>query len=299
MSIKKKIHPLIAITGLEKAGKTTFVHRLKTGEFKADFHPTVGYDLSIIKEEDFRFDVVDLGGHQAFRSTFWENFVSSCQGCIFVFDRSDKNRMELVKEWLWKVEEWIPKDANFAFFANKSDLEDILSLENIVKQLDLTKFSESPLKSFRVFETSSLSGENIQECWTWLSQSIRRRMEAKPTINIYAFEILDDRLEPIVEEILIEDEKKNDLMDVQQVFRAHSLKMIDSLPSINIDDFVVHMLKKGDYYAILYVDKNDEQSLARETGLTIFFEVLSRIKRELKIDKDVIKNLAESIKWEF
>ncbi len=299
MSIKKKIHPLIAITGLEKAGKTTFIHRLKTGEFKDDFQPTVGYDLSIIKENDYRFDVVDLGGQQSFRSTFWENFVSSCQGCIFVFDRTDKNRMKLVKEWLWKVEEWIPKDANFAFFANKSDLEDSLSLEDIVEELDLTKFSESPLKSFRIFETSSVTGKNIKECWTWLSQSIRRRMEAKPSVNVYAFEILDDRLEPIFDEIFIENEKKTEIQEVKQVFRAHSLKMIDSLPSIKIDNYVVHMLKKGDYYAILYVNQDDEQSIARETGLTLFFEVLSRMKRELKIDKDTIKNLIDSVKWEF
>ncbi|MCG3224834.1 MAG: GTP-binding protein [Candidatus Heimdallarchaeota archaeon] len=299
MSITKKIHPLIAITGLEKAGKTTFIHRLKTGEFKDDFHPTVGFDLSIIREDDFRFDVVDLGGHQSFRSTFWENFVSSCQGCIFVFDRTDKDRMELVKEWLWKVEEWIPKDANFAFFANKSDMEDKLSLEEIVENLNLTKFSESPLKSFRIFETSSVSGQNVQECWTWLSKSIRRRLEAKPTVNVYAFEILDDRLEPLVETVLIEEDKKAELKEIQQVFRTHSLKMIDSLPSISIDNFVVHMLKKGDYYAILYVDKEDEQSIARETGLTLFFETLSRLKRELTVDDDVIKNIVDSVKWEF
>ena len=299
MSIKKKIHPLIAITGLEKAGKTTFIHRLKTGEFKDDFKPTVGYDLSIIKEEDYRFDIVDLGGQQAFRSTFWENFVSSCQGCIFVFDRTDKKRMKLVKEWLWKVEEWIPKDANFAFFANKSDLEDSLNLEEIVEELDLTKFSESPLKSFRIFETSSVTGQNIKECWTWLSQSIRRRMEAKHSVKVYSFEILDDRLEPIIDEIFVENEKKTEIQEVKQVFQAHSLKMIDSLPSINIDNYVVHMLKKGDYYAILYVDKDDEQSLARETGLTLFFEVLSRMKRELKIDKEIMENLIDSVKWEF
>ncbi|MCG3221727.1 MAG: GTP-binding protein [Candidatus Heimdallarchaeota archaeon] len=299
MSIKKKIHPLIAITGLEKAGKTTFIHRLKTGEFKDDFQPTVGYDLSIIKEDDYRFDVVDLGGQHAFRSTFWENFVSSCQSCIFVFDRTDKKRMELVKEWLWKVEEWIPKDSNFAFFANKSDLEDSLSLEEIVERLDLTKFSESPQKSFRIFETSSVSGKNIKECWTWLSQSIRRRMEAKPSVRVYSFEILDDRLEPIIDEILLENERKAEVQDIKKVFRAHSLKMIDSLPSIKIDNYVVHILKKGDYYAILYVDKDDEQSLVRETGLTLFYEILSLMKRELKIDQEVIQDIVNSIKWEF
>ncbi|MCG3220767.1 MAG: hypothetical protein H7641_05245, partial [Candidatus Heimdallarchaeota archaeon] len=104
---------------------------------------------------------------------------------------------------------------------------------------------------------------------------------------------------PIFDEIFVENEKKTEIQDVKQVFRTHSLKMIDSLPSINIDNYVVHMLKKGDYYAILYVNQDDEQSIARETGLTLFFEVLSRMKRELEIDKVTIKNLIDSIKWEF
>jgi small GTP-binding protein len=297
MSVTKKINPLIAITGLESAGKTTFIHRLKTGEFKPDFHPTVGYDLSIIKKENLRFDIVDLGGHEAFRTTFWENFVSSCQGCVFVFDRSNMDKMELAKEWLWKVEKWVPKDANFAFFANKSDLEDIMSLEDIVEGLDLTKFSESPLKSFRIFETSSVTGGNITECWEWMTTSIKRRIEAKPQVNVYAFEILDDRLEPIVQEVLTEEDK-TEIEEVRQVFRAHSLKMIDSLPFINIDNYIVHILKKGDYYSVVYTHKDDEQSIARETGLTLLFESLYRIKRELKVDKEFLLGLLNSIKWE-
>ncbi len=298
MSLNKKIHPLIAITGLDNAGKTTFIHRLKTGEFKDNLKPTVGYDLSIIKKDDLRFDIVDLGGQQSFRTAFWENFVTSCQGCIFVFDRTDKNRMELTKEWLWKVEKWVPKDANFAFFANKTDLEGILSLEEIVEGLDLTKFSESPLKSFRIFETSSFSGQNIEECWEWLTGSIRRRMEAKPTVNVYAAEVFDDRLDLISEVTLAEGEDKDHFNEVRQVFRKHSLKMIDSLPFINIDKYVVHIIKKGDYYASIYVDKDDEQSLARETGLTIFFEMLSRIKREQPVDKKLIVELLSKLKWE-
>ncbi|MCG3216866.1 MAG: GTP-binding protein [Candidatus Heimdallarchaeota archaeon] len=298
MSLNKKINPLIAITGLESAGKTTFIHRLKTGEFKSDFQPTVGYDLSIIRKEDFRFDIVDLGGHEAFRTTFWENFVTSCQGCVFVFDRSNKEKIVLAKEWLWKVEKWVPKDANFAFFANKSDLEEIMSLDEIIEGLDLTKFSESPLKSFRIFETSSVTGKNIDECWDWMTKSIKRRMEAKPIMNIYAFELLDDRLEALVQEVLAEGDKKEKTEEIRQVFRAHSLKMIDSLPFINIDNFIVHILKKGDYYAVLYVDKDDEQRIARETGMTLLFESLSRIRRELKVDREFLIELINSIKYE-
>jgi GTP-binding protein SAR1 len=298
MSTKNKIHPLIAITGLDNAGKSTFIHRLKTGEFESNIKPTVGYDLSIIRKENYRFDVVDLGGHQTFRTAFWENFVTSCQGCVFVFDRTDKERIELAKEWLWKVEKWLPKDANFAFFANKSDLEGIMSLDGIVEGLDLTKFSESPLKSFRIFETSSLSGQNIDECWNWLTNSIKRRMEAKPSVTVHAIEVYDDRMDILADASLVNVEKEDKFNEVRSVFRKHSLKMIDSLPFINIDEYVIHILRKGDYYAAVYVDKDDEQSLARETGLTLFFEVLSRISREQPIDKDFVLKLVSELKWE-
>ena len=188
MSIKRKINPLIAITGLDNAGKTTFIHRLKTGEFKPDFHPTIGYDLSFLERDDFRFDIVDLGGHEAFRTTFWENFVTSCHGCIFIFDRSDAKRINLAKEWLWKVEKWVPKDANFAFFANKSDILPSMSLDDIIDGLELSKFSESPLKSFRIFETSSKTGENIEDCWNWLAKSIRNRIDSKKFVHVHGFE---------------------------------------------------------------------------------------------------------------
>ncbi|MHA1258239.1 MAG: ADP-ribosylation factor-like protein [Candidatus Heimdallarchaeaceae archaeon] len=251
MSIRRKVHPLIAITGLDNAGKTTFIHRLKTGEYKPSFQPTVGYDLSVIRKDDYRFDIVDLGGHQSFRTAFWENFVSSCHGCIFIFDRSDRERLELAKEWLWKVEEWVPKDADFAFFANKSDLEDSMSLEEIVEGLDLAKFSESPLKSFRIFETSSVTGENIDNCWEWLSRSIKNRLEAKQFVEVYAFELYDDRLDHIIREVLVEESEKSKIEDVMEVFNTHSLKMIDSLPFINIENFTAHILKKGDFNFVI------------------------------------------------
>ena len=298
MSMKRKIHPLIAITGLDNAGKTTFIHRLKTDEFNPDFKPTIGYDLSLIKKDDFRFDIVDLGGHEAFRTAFWENFVTSCHGCIFIFDRSDKDRIDLAKEWLWKVEKWVPMDANFAFFANKSDIETTMSLEEIVEGLDLAKFSKSPLKSFRIFETSSKTGLNIENCWDWLAKSIKNRIEEKKFIHIYGFEVYDEMMEPLIRENLAPEEKIKETEVVMGIFRAHSLKMIDSLPHINIESYTAHILRKGDYHAVIYVDKDDSQSLTRETGLTLFFESLARIKQDLKIDKEILFGLINSLESE-
>lgn len=297
MVTKRKIHPVIAITGLENAGKTTLIHRLKTGEFKDDFSPTFGFQVDIIRKESYRFDIVDLGGQSAFRNAFWENFVTSCHGCIFIFDRSDKEKLATAKEWLWKVDEWLPKGANLAFFANKSDLECAMSLEEVVQGLELSKFSESPSKSFMIFETSNVTGQNINECWDWITNAIRKRMESKTSLDIYAFELLDERLEPIISEILIENEKKELLEEAMGAFNTHSLKMIDSLPFINIGDFVIHILRKGDYYAIIYVDKDNSQNLARELGLTLMFEALYRIRRDQKVDKDFLLNSIETIEF--
>ncbi len=298
MSIKRKINPLIAITGLDNAGKTTFIHRLKTGEFKPDFHPTIGYDLSFLERDDFRFDIVDLGGHEAFRTTFWENFVTSCHGCIFIFDRSDAKRINLAKEWLWKVEKWVPKDANFAFFANKSDILPSMSLDDIIEGLELSKFSESPLKSFRIFETSSKTGENIEDCWNWLAKSIRNRIDSKKFVHVHGFEIYDDRIESIIRENLASEENEKDIEKIMGIFRTHSLKMIDSLPHINIEGYTAHILKKGDYRAVIYVDKDDPHSLAREIGLSLFFNSLSRINHDLKVDKEFLLNQVKDIVWE-
>jgi len=295
MSSSLSFHPLIVILGLEKAGKTTFVYRLKTDEFIKDIQPTIGYEISIIHKDDMKFDVVDLGGHEAFRTTFWKNFVSSCKGCIFIFDRSGKENLLIAKEWLWKVEEWIPKDAIFAFFANKSDLKDTLSLEEIVKGLELKKFSLSPLRSFRIFETSNVTGENINECWNWLTDSIRKRVESKFIVDIKAFEIFDDKLDVLVREFFVPDTEINIIKEVSRVFQMHSLKMIDRLPYINIQDYVIHIVRKGDYYATIYTSKNDDFVLSREIGLSLLFNSLSKIKREQQINKETLQEIIGSI----
>ncbi|MHA1302972.1 MAG: ADP-ribosylation factor-like protein [Candidatus Heimdallarchaeaceae archaeon] len=293
---QKNFTPVIAVTGLESAGKTTLINRLKTGEFVEHFRPTIGFEISFMYVGDTRFDIVDLGGQLAFRKTFWKNFVSTCQGCIFVFDRADPSKISVAKEWLWKIEDWLPKDAVIAFLANKSDLEESMELEELVEELNLVKFS-STVHSFRIFETSSLSGVNLQECWDWITSSILRRIETKKRVNIKAFELYDDRIETISQIITTPEEETTNLKKAMEVFHTHSLKMIDDVPYISIEDYVLIVLRKGDFYAVLYVDREDDLGMAREYGLAIMFEALARYKRELPLDKDFLHQVISSLEY--
>ena len=291
---QKSLHPVIVITGLDGSGKTTFLHRIKTGSFKADLPPTIGYEIAIIYKDGVRFDIIDLGGHEAFRKTFWKNFVSSCHGCIFIFDSTDKERLEQAKEWLWKVEDWLSKDASFAFFANKSDLKNKMTLEDIIDGLELIKFSEKPHHSFRIFETSNLTGNNINEAWNWLTDSILRKLESKKFPRIYAFEVYDELLQPLVK-VIFDHKKEKELEDIISVFRSHSLKMIEELPAIVVGDLIALILRKGDFYSVTYVDKEDNMAIAREIALTLFFESLAKIRREQEVRADYLKEVIATI----
>ncbi len=289
--------PIISVTGLESAGKTTLINRLKTGKFISDSTPTIGFEISIMYNENTRFDVVDLGGQLAFRKSFWQNFVSTSHGCIFVFDRANRNAIATAKEWLWKVEGWLPNNATIAFLANKSDLEEAMPLDEVVDKLELVKFSSKPEHSFQIFETSSLTGENVTECWNWITNSIKRRLQITKEVDIKAFELYDDTLSPIAKIINAPEEEKESLEKAMSVFNDHVAKLVDSVPNMVIENYIIIILRKGDYYGALYIKKDGDVIRGREYGLNILFESISRYHRDLPLDREFLIQVLSTLDY--
>ena len=62
----------VVLLGLDNAGKTTFLHRLK--EDRMTIHdPTLYAHSEEIKLGNLLFKIVDVGGHKAMRK-IWKNF---------------------------------------------------------------------------------------------------------------------------------------------------------------------------------------------------------------------------------
>src|SRR5438067_308269 len=111
----------ILMLGLDAAGKTTILYKLKLGEVVSSV-PTIGFNVETVEYKNIKFTVWDVGGQDKIR-LLWRHYYQNTQGLIFVVDSSDKERVELAKEELHKMlnEEEL-RDAVVLVFANKQDL---------------------------------------------------------------------------------------------------------------------------------------------------------------------------------
>merc|ERR1711971_263140 len=116
----------ILMVGLDAAGKTTIVYKLKLGEVLNSI-PTIGFNVETVEFKNIKFKVWDVGGQDKIR-TLWRHYYPNTQGLIFVVDSSDRARVDLAREELHKMlaEEDL-KDAVVLVFANKQDLPNALS----------------------------------------------------------------------------------------------------------------------------------------------------------------------------
>lgn len=174
LRFSKKGVPL-AILGLPRAGKTTFTNRMMTGQFTEPI-PTMGVHFERTKIQDASFDIFDLGGHKIYRETIWENYIRLSYGIIFVIDSANRETIEESKKEFWRSVNIKKSDEEFLilFLCNKSDLEESMNLETLVKELDLYKLAEIPNATYQFFKVSMKTGENFDHVMFWLQNKANK-----------------------------------------------------------------------------------------------------------------------------
>lgn len=129
----------VLVVGLDGAGKTTIVQRLKYGvSDDMEVIPTIGFNIECVEFKKMIFSLWDLGGAKETRS-FWRFYYEGSQGIIFVFDStSDALRVEEAREDLHRLltehELW---DAPLLVMANKQDEPRAMAPREITEKLQL------------------------------------------------------------------------------------------------------------------------------------------------------------------
>ncbi|WWD19116.1 ADP-ribosylation factor [Kwoniella shandongensis] len=98
----------ILMVGLDAAGKTTILYKLK-----------LGFNVETVEYKNISFTVWDVGGQDKIRP-LWRHYFQNTQGIIFVVDSNDRERIVEAREELQRMlNEDELKDALLLVFANK------------------------------------------------------------------------------------------------------------------------------------------------------------------------------------
>lgn len=181
--VKQKERELrILILGLDNAGKTTVVKRLK-GEDVETVSPTMGFDICTMEFGEYKLNLWDVGGQSTIRA-YWRNYFEQTDGIIWVVDSADIGRMDDCRGELERLllEERLA-GATLLVLANKQDLPGALRAKDMATHLGISEstgqnrhWKISPCCALGTTNSSDASDEMLVRSIEWLVSDIGSRV---------------------------------------------------------------------------------------------------------------------------
>merc|ERR1712146_131271 len=161
----------ILMVGLDAAGKTTILYKLKLGEIVTTI-PTIGFNVETVDYKNISFTVWDVGGQDKIRP-LWRHYYQNTQGLIFVVDSNDRDRIEAGREELHKmINEDELRDAVILVFANKQDLPNAMTAAEVTDKLGLHSLRS---RNWYIQATCVTTGDGLYEGLDWLSATLKNK----------------------------------------------------------------------------------------------------------------------------
>ncbi|XP_029997881.1 ADP-ribosylation factor-like protein 4D [Sphaeramia orbicularis] len=169
----------IVVIGLDSAGKTSLLYRLKLREF-VETIPTKGFNMERIKlpmgnskTNTTMYQVWDVGGQEKLRP-LWKSYTRRTDGLVFVVDAAETERIEEAKVELHRIARLAENQGvPMLVLANKQDLEGAMSATEVEKVLALHELSSSTLHHTQ--GCSALDGQGLQPGLEKLYEMILKR----------------------------------------------------------------------------------------------------------------------------
>eukprot|EP01147_Barroeca_monosierra_P004715 gene4715-8645_t len=161
----------ILMVGLDAAGKTTILYKLKLGEIVSTI-PTIGFNVETVEYKNISFTVWDVGGQDKIRP-LWRHYYQNTEGLIYVVDSNDRERINEAREELNKMlDEEELRDAVLLVFANKQDLPQAMSPGEITEKLGLTQMRS---RKWYIQAACATQGDGLYEGLDWLSRELANK----------------------------------------------------------------------------------------------------------------------------
>lgn len=159
----------ILMVGLDGAGKTTILYKLRLGEYVRTV-PTIGFNVETVKFKNLSFTVWDVGGQDKIRH-LWRQYMVNAQGLIFVIDSCDKERLKKAKQELDSlISDPELSNVKLLVLANKNDLPAAMDASESTERLGLSNLNG---RKWHLQSCSGKTGDGLHEALNWLASAIK------------------------------------------------------------------------------------------------------------------------------
>lgn len=122
-----------------------------------------------IDGKTIKLQIWDTAGQERFR-TITSSYYRGAQGIILVYDCTDPESFQNVKQWMGEIDRYACENVNKLLVGNKCDLRD----EKRVDTQVATNFAAQVEVPF--IETSAKTAANVEETFTMVARAIKDRL---------------------------------------------------------------------------------------------------------------------------
>jgi len=173
----KKKKRKILILGLDDAGKTTTIYRLKQNTI-VNTISTIGFNVEKIEYNSLTLIVWDLSGQRAKRP-LWTYYSADVDGIVFVVDSADEKRLTGTDGAKYELETFLSdikaQDMPLLVLANKQDKKEAIASQEVEQRLKLSELN----RTYKIFGCSAVSGEDtgIEKGISWLAEQLKLKQK--------------------------------------------------------------------------------------------------------------------------
>mmetsp|Transcript_15917 Transcript_15917/g.21929 ORF Transcript_15917/g.21929 Transcript_15917/m.21929 type:complete len:202 (-) Transcript_15917:2241-2846(-) len=168
----------LLLIGDSGVGKSCLLLRFADDTYTESYISTIGVDFKIrtidLDAKTIKLQIWDTAGQERFR-TITSSYYRGAQGIIVVYDTTDLESFNNVKQWLHEIDRYASENVNKLLVGNKSDL----TTKRAVSYDQAKEFADS--LGIEFIETSAKSSTNVEKAFMMMASQIKSRYKSQPT----------------------------------------------------------------------------------------------------------------------
>lgn len=167
----------LLLIGDSGVGKSCLLLRFADDTYTESYISTIGVDFKIrtieLDGKTIKLQIWDTAGQERFR-TITSSYYRGAHGIIVVYDVTDGESFNNVKQWLHEIDRYASENVNKLLVGNKTDL----TQKRIVTTEQGKEFADS--LGIEFLETSAKTSSNVEQAFLTMASQIKARMKTQP-----------------------------------------------------------------------------------------------------------------------